>query len=179
VELATGSKPHVCRIMDFGHYKYELAKKAKQAKKKQHMIAVKEIKLRPRTGEHDYDFKLKHSREFLEEGDKVKFICQFRGREGLHREIGFHLLERIVQDLQDIAQVDVKAAAEGRHLVMTLTPGAKAKRQKPSKPSGASAHSPEPEVSSKAQEDSGESAPAQDQPVDPAIRRADHAEDEK
>jgi translation initiation factor IF-3 len=159
VELAAGSKPHVCRIMDFGHYMYEQAKKAKQAKKKQHTISVKEIKLRPRTGAHDYEFKLKHSREFLEHGDKVKFICQFRGREGLHREIGFQLLERIVADLEDIAEVDVKAAAEGRHLVMTLAPSVKVKK-KPSKPADAAATSPKKDAKTEVQDDTGEAAPA-------------------
>ncbi|MEW6235991.1 MAG: translation initiation factor IF-3 [Candidatus Omnitrophota bacterium] len=130
VEVSAKSKPHVCRIMDFGHYKYEQAKKVKEAKKKQKHIVVKEIKLRPRIDEHDYDFKLNHAMKFLEHGDKVRFILQFRGREMAHKELGRKVMDRIIEDLDDMALVEQSPKQEGRFMNMTLAPSLVKKKRK-------------------------------------------------
>lgn len=130
VEVSAKSKPHVCRIMDFGHYKYEQAKKVKEAKKKQKHIVVKEIKLRPRIDEHDYEFKLDHAIKFLEHGDKVRFILQFRGREMAHKELGREVMDRIIEDLDDMALVEQSPKQEGRFMNMTLAPSLVKKKRK-------------------------------------------------
>lgn len=122
VEVSAKSKPHVCRIMDYGQYKYQLAKKQKDAKKKQKQIVVKEIKLRPRIEQHDYDFKLNHAVKFLEHGDKVRFILQFRGREMAHKELGLKVMERLINDLSELASIEQKPRQEGRFMNMTLAP---------------------------------------------------------
>ena len=108
--------------MDYGNYKYERAKKQKEARKKQHQTEVKEVKLRPRISGHDYDFKLRHAKRFLLEGDKVKFVVMFRGRERSHTEFGFELLNRVIEELGPIANVEAKAQSEGRNLVMVMGP---------------------------------------------------------
>jgi translation initiation factor IF-3 len=125
VEVAPTAKPPVCRIMDFGKYKYELAKKAQESKKHQSVIVVKEIKLRPRTDEHDIQFKTNNIKRFLEEGNKVKVTVMFRGREMAHTTHGRAVLDRIVQDLQDGAIIESPPRMEGRNMTMLL--GAKAK----------------------------------------------------
>ena len=122
VEVSAKSKPHVCRIMDYGQYKYELAKKQKEAKKKQKQIVVKDIKMRPRIDNHDYDFKINHAVKFLEHGDKVRFIMQFRGREMAHKDLGRKVLDRVVDDLQDVGLIEQHPRMEGRVMNMTLTP---------------------------------------------------------
>lgn len=122
VEVGNKSKPHVCRIMDYGQYKYELAKKQKEARKKQAKIVVKEIKLRPRIDQHDYQFKLNNAVRFLEHGDKVRFILQFRGREMAHKELGMDVLQRVIADLEEHATVEQSPRQEGRFMNMTLTP---------------------------------------------------------
>jgi len=108
--------------MDYGKYKYELSKKAKSAKKKQHVIHLKEMRLRPKIEEHDYHFKLKHVQEFLEKGNKVKVFVEFRGREMTRQELGRKILERLEEDLKDLGIVEQKAKFEGRSLSMTFTP---------------------------------------------------------
>ncbi len=125
VEVAPTAKPPVCRIMDFGKYKYEIAKKAAESRKHQTVIVVKEIKLRPRTDEHDVNFKMNNIKRFLEDGNKVKVTVMFRGREMAHTDHGRSLLERIVTDLQNEAVVEQPPRMEGRN--MTLLLGAKAK----------------------------------------------------
>jgi len=120
VEVAPNANPPVCKIMDFGKYKYELSKKEKSSKKKQVTISVKEIRLRPKIEEHDYDFKMKHARKFLEAGNKVKATVLFRGRELAHKEFGRNLLERLKEDLADIAKVEREPLFEGRNMVMFL-----------------------------------------------------------
>ncbi len=125
VEVAPTAKPPVCRIMDFGKYKYEMAKKAAESRKHQTVIVVKEIKLRPRTDEHDVNFKLNNIKRFLEEGNKVKVTVMFRGREMAHIDHGRKVLERIVSELQNDAVVESSPRLEGRN--MTLLLGAKAK----------------------------------------------------
>jgi translation initiation factor IF-3 len=130
VEVATKSRPHVCRIMDYGQYKYEQAKRAKEAKKKQKQVVVKEIKLRPRTDTHDYEFKLRHAVEFLEEGNKVKVIMIFRGRENAHRDIGRRKIDRMTEDLSQHGEPDFEPRIEGRTMVITYSPRPEAIKKK-------------------------------------------------
>ncbi|MDT8446959.1 MAG: translation initiation factor IF-3 [bacterium] len=125
VEVAAKSDPPVCRIMDYGKFKYEASKKQHEAKKKQTVIKVKEIKLRPKTEEHDYLFKLKHAREFLEEGNKVKVTIQFRGREMAYQELGLTLIRRFTEDCQDLGQMESAPRAEGRTAHTILSPNKK------------------------------------------------------
>jgi len=125
VEVAPTAKPPVCRIMDFGKYKYEMAKKAAESRKHQTVIVVKEIKLRPRTDDHDVNFKMNNIKRFLEDGNKVKVTVMFRGREMAHIDHGRAVLERIVNELQNDAVIEQSPRLEGRN--MTLLLGAKAK----------------------------------------------------
>ncbi len=120
--VAPNANPPVCRMMDLGKYKYELKKKAKEAKKKQKIINVKELRLRPKIEEHDYQVKLKHAREFLEDGDKVKLVMRFRGREMSFLDTGKEVLDRFAADLADIAVVEKKPELEGRQMIMVLAP---------------------------------------------------------
>ncbi len=122
VEVAPNSHPPVCRIMDYGKFKYQQSKRAHEAKKKQKIIHVKEVKLRPNTDQHDYDFKLKNAFRFLESGDKVKVLVFFSGREIVHRENGQKLLVRVTETLEDIAVVEQEAKQEGRTLCMIFAP---------------------------------------------------------
>ena len=122
VEIAPQASPPVCRIMDYGKYKYEQSRKARKAKKKQHVTHLKEIKMRPKIEEHDYGFKMDHAREFLAARDKVKFTIMFRGREMAHQEIGRRLVDRIITDLTELATVETPARSEGRTLTMVVMP---------------------------------------------------------
>jgi translation initiation factor IF-3 len=116
VEVAANVRPPVCRIMDYGKYLYEQSKKDKAAKKKQHTVQLKEIRFRPKTEEHDYQFKLKHIRGFLTEGFKVKTAVVFRGRELVHKELGHKIIDRLTTDVADIAEVESPSKLEGRNL---------------------------------------------------------------
>lgn len=122
VEVSPTSRPPVCRVMDFGKYKYELSKKQKQSKKKQHTFQIKEVKFRPKTEEHDYQFKKKHAEEFLEKHYKVKFTLMFRGRELDHKEMGYKILDRLTKDLVHVGTVDRKPEFEGRLMIMYMSP---------------------------------------------------------
>ena len=122
VEVAPSARPPVCRIMDYGRFKYEESKKAKRAKAKQHQQRVKMIKFRPKTEEHDYNFKKKHILEVLQEGDKVKVVVMFRGREMAHVELGQRIVERLLNDLQEDALLDDDPRLEGRNLTLMLSP---------------------------------------------------------
>jgi translation initiation factor IF-3 len=122
VEVAPSAKPPVCRIMDYGKYKYLQSKKEHEARKKQTIINVKEMKLRPRTDEHDFQVKLKHIKRFLGEGDKVKVTCRFRGREMSFQNQGLALLKRIAEEVSEIAKVESNPKSEGRTIVMVLGP---------------------------------------------------------
>jgi translation initiation factor IF-3 len=122
VEVSPTARPPVCRIMDFGKYKYEQSKKQKESKKKQHSIQVKEVKFRPKTEEHDYQFKKRHAEEFLEKGHKVKITMMFRGRELDHRDLGMTMLARLEQDLVEVGNVERAAKFEGRLIVMYMAP---------------------------------------------------------
>jgi len=122
VEVAPEARPPVVRMMDYGKFKYEQARAAREAKKKQHTIQVKEVKFRPGIEEHDYEFKMRHARRFLEEGNKVKLTMMFRGRQVTHPELGLQVLERVTLALQDIAKVESHPSFEGRQMFMVLAP---------------------------------------------------------
>ena len=122
VEVAPNSDPPVCRVMDYSKFKYQQSKRAQEAKKKQKIIHVKEVKFRPNTDQHDYDFKLKNALRFLGAGDKVKILVFFRGREIVHRENGQKLLARVKETLGDMAVVEQEAKQEGKTLCMIFAP---------------------------------------------------------
>jgi translation initiation factor IF-3 len=122
VEVAPTARPPVCRIMDYGKYKYEQAKKAKESKKKQHTVSFKEMRYRPKIDQHDFDFKTRHVRQFLEEGNKVRCFVLFRGRERARTEFGARVLDRVAEELKDVANVEVRPVLEGRSMNMILTP---------------------------------------------------------
>ncbi len=122
VEVSPNAEPPVCRIMDFGKFRFENSKKNQASKKKQKKTQVKEIKFRPRTEEGDYQVKLRKLRIFLENGDKTKVTMRFRGREFAHQELGMQLLKRVVADLEEIANVEQMPGMEGRQMVMLLGP---------------------------------------------------------
>lgn len=122
VEVAAASDPPVCRIMDYGKFKYEQQKKKADARKRQSVIQIKEIKVRPKTDDHDYETKLRHIRRFLEDGDRCKVTVFFRGREIIHKDRGTAILERMLQDLADVAKLEQEPRAEGRTLQMLLVP---------------------------------------------------------
>ncbi|MFQ5442632.1 MAG: translation initiation factor IF-3 [Thermodesulfobacteriota bacterium] len=122
VEVSAQATPPVCRVMDYGKYKYESSKKAKEAKKKQTIIRLKEVKLRPKTEEHDLQFKLRSAKKFLQGGDKVKVTIRFRGREITHKELGMKILKRIADELKDTATVESSPRLEGRTMTMLMAP---------------------------------------------------------
>jgi len=122
VEVAPNANPPVCRIMDYGKHKYKASKKAHEAKKKQKIIHLKEVKFRPNTDIHDFDFKLRNVQRFLENGDKAKVVIFFKGREIVHREFGMRVLERVAAATEETAVIEQQAKQEGRTLVMILAP---------------------------------------------------------
>lgn len=121
VEVSPLAEPPVCKLMDFGKYKYEAQKKASEARKKQKVIEIKEIKVRPTINSADYDVKMRSMRRFLEEGDKVKVTLRFRGREMVHQELGMKVLERVRDDLAEIAKVEQMPKLEGRQMTMVIS----------------------------------------------------------
>jgi translation initiation factor IF-3 len=139
VEVAANAEPPVCRIIDYGKFQYEAKKKANEAKKKQVTITVKEVKFRPSTDEHDYDYRMKHAREWLQDGDKVKATIWFRGREMTHRELGARILEKLEKDLADVGEVEARPRMEGNQMFIVVAP----KRSK------GGAHKPEQEPEEK------------------------------
>jgi len=122
VEVAPDARPPVVKLMDHGKYKYEQARAAREARKKQHTIQVKEVKFRPGIEEHDYEFKTRHARRFLEEGNKVRLTMMFRGRQITHSELGLEVLERLKEDLSDIGKVESPPSFEGRVMFMVMAP---------------------------------------------------------
>ncbi len=122
VEVAANAEPPVCKIMDYGKFKFEQSKKKQEAKRNATVVQVKEIKVRPKTDEHDYQTKLKHIRRFLEDGDRCKVTVFFRGREIVHKDRGQVMLERVVEETKDIAKVEQPPSSEGRTLHMLLVP---------------------------------------------------------
>lgn len=127
VEVAPNANPPVCRIMDFGKFMYEKKRKEKEAKKKQHVIVIKEMRFRPHTDDHDYDFKVRHARKFLQEGNKVKAVVQFRGRDIIYSDQGEVLLKRFIEDLSDVSKVEQAPTLEGKRMNLMLTPDGKVK----------------------------------------------------
>lgn len=126
VEIAPTASPPVCRLMDYGKFKYQEQKRKQEARAKQKTIQVKEVKFRPGTDEGDYQVKLRNLRRFIEEGDKAKVTLRFRGREMAHQELGMRVLERIRDDLEELCQVEAMPKLEGRQMVMVLAPRKKA-----------------------------------------------------
>jgi translation initiation factor IF-3 len=122
VEVAPNADPPVCKILDFGKFKYEEQKKKNEARKKQKIIEVKEIKLRPGIDDHDYDVKMRSMQKFIEEGDKVKVTLRFRGREMAHQDLGLQVLIRVRDDLEAVAKVEQMPRLEGRQMVMVMSP---------------------------------------------------------
>ncbi|HWV57764.1 MAG TPA: translation initiation factor IF-3 [Longimicrobiales bacterium] len=122
VEVAPHAHPPVVRIMDYGKFKYEEARKARSARKKQHQIQIKEVKFRPGIEEHDFEFKVRHARRFLEEGNKVKATMMFRGRQMAHPELGREVLERVAEVLEEVGKVESQPSLEGRNMTMVLAP---------------------------------------------------------
>ena len=122
VEIVPTAEPPVCKIINYGKYKFDIQKKSKEAKKKQKLVQLKEIKMRPQISIHDYNFKMKHIREFLDEGNKVKITIMFRGREMAHTEFGYDLINKIIQDLENEAATEKPAKLEGKNLSAVLNP---------------------------------------------------------
>jgi translation initiation factor IF-3 len=122
VEVAANADPPVCKILDFGKFKYEEQKRKNEARKKQKVIEVKEIKLRPGIDDHDYDVKMRSMRSFIDEGDKVKITMRFRGRELAHQELGMNVLMRVKDDLDPVAKVEQYPRMEGRQMTMVMSP---------------------------------------------------------
>ena len=122
VEISPNAEPPVCKILDYGKYKYEMQKKAAEARKKQKVIDVKEIKLRPTIEEHDYAVKMRSARRFIEEGDKVKVTLRFRGREMAHLDLGMKVMNRFREELSDIAKIESEPKMEGKQAMMLLSP---------------------------------------------------------
>ena len=150
VEVAPNANPPVCRIMDYGKHKYKASKKAHEAKKKQKVIHLKEVKFRPNTDQHDFDFKLRNVKRFLDNGDKAKVVIFFKGREIVHREFGMRVLERVAEATEEDAVIEQQAKQEGRTLVMILAPkntktkkGGSVKAQAAPEPAVASTDEPE------------------------------------
>ena len=122
VEVSPNTDPPVCKILDYGKFKYEAQKKKNEAKKKQKTIEVKEIKLRPNIDEHDYQVKMRNVQKFLDEGDKVKVTMRFRGREMAHQELGVNVLNRVRDDTEDVAKIEAFPKLEGRQMIMVIAP---------------------------------------------------------
>ena len=122
VEVSPNTDPPVCKILDYGKFKYEAQKKKNEAKKKQKIIEVKEIKLRPNIDEHDYQVKMRNVQKFLDEGDKVKVTMRFRGREMAHQELGVNVLNRVRDDTENVAKIEAFPKLEGRQMIMVIAP---------------------------------------------------------
>jgi translation initiation factor IF-3 len=176
VEVAATADPPVCRIIDFGKFQYETKKKQNEAKKKQVIITVKEVKFRPGTDEHDYNFKMKHARDFLGEGDKVKATIFFRGREITHRELGSQLLAKLEQDLAEVGDVEQRPRMEGNQMFLvfapkkhkTAKPIAPRPQQQPSGQPQPGVPAPQPQAPAAQPQDGQSAPPTTDQQTQPA-----------
>ena len=122
VEIVPNANPPVCKILDYGKFRFNEQKKAAEARKKQKIVEIKEIKLRPGIDDHDYETKMKAVRRFFDEGDKVKFVLRFRGREMAHQELGFRVLERVKAETATFAKIELEPSMEGRQMIMVLAP---------------------------------------------------------
>ena len=150
VEVSPMAKPPVCKIMDYGKFKYLEKKKQNEAKKKQVVVQLKEVKLRPRTEEHDYDVKLKKVREFLEEANKARITVMFRGREMSHKELGQKVLQRVIEDLREMAVIEAAPRVEGRQMFMILAPNPRMLQAQRDRARAAQAAAPPPSPSAPA-----------------------------
>ena len=137
VEISPTSRPPVCRIMDYGKYRYELSKKEKVSKRNASTTKVKEIQLHPSVGDHDYEVKMRHMREFLEDGHRVKVSLYFRGRENAHKELGFQLMTRVLADLHEIGIVEQAPKLLGKNILMVIMPNPKARQSVKANPAAA------------------------------------------
>ena len=152
VEVAPQSVPPVCRLLDYGKYKYEQAKKEQQAKKTQKLSTLREVRLRPKIGVHDFEFKARTARKLLTEGDKVKITLMFRGREATHPELGWKILQRMVDSLKDIAYLERQPVREGRRMNIIIAPGTpKTKAKEETKPKTSEEKKEEPKEAQHAQ----------------------------
>jgi len=170
VEVAPNAEPPVCKIIDYGKFQYLAKKKANEAKKKQVVITVKEVKFRPGTDEHDYSYRMKHAREWLTEGDKVKATIWFRGREMTHRELGARILEKLEKDLADLSEVEMRPRMEGNQMFTIFGPKRHkggAKPDRPAQPQGAGATAPKSQGAPKTQ-GAPAGAPSDQAPASPA-----------
>jgi translation initiation factor IF-3 len=131
VEISPGASPPVCKIINYGKFRYDQTKREKESKKSQHQVKIKEVKLKPNIDDHDFETKVRHARDFIVKGNKVKVSCVFRGREMAHPEIGQRLIEKFGDDLADIASVESAAKMFGRMLTVVLAPGARKKKEEP------------------------------------------------
>ena len=122
IEIATNANPPVCKIMDMGKYKYDAQKKANIAKKKQKIVSLKEIKMRPVTETHDYEFKVKNAKKFISKGDKVKFTIRFKGRELQHSHLGSELMTKIKEDMKEVGKVELHPKFDGKQMIMVIQP---------------------------------------------------------
>jgi translation initiation factor IF-3 len=138
VEVAPDARPPVCRLMDYGKYKYDQSVREREARKKSTRTVIKEVKFRPKTDDHDYGWKARRVEEFLSDGDKVKVTMMFRGREVTHPELGERILHRLAEDVQEIAIVEVPPKLEGRNMTMQLAPAKRRSKQAPSEPAAPS-----------------------------------------
>ena len=137
VEISAAAQPPVCKIMDYGKFRYQQSKRQHEARKRQHHVVVKEVKFRPNVNEHDYQFKKNHVARFLNEGDKVKVTIWFRGREIAHSEIGRQVLQRLIQDISDLGTVENRGRLEGHTLTAILAPKKQAQHSRPQSSSAA------------------------------------------
>lgn len=158
VEVAPNAQPPVCRITDYGKYQYEQKKKAHEAKKKQVTITVKEIKFRPGTDDHDYKYRVKHAREWLEDGDKVRATIWFRGREMAHRDLGARILQRVEEDLADIGEVEQRPKMEGNQMFLIIAPK-RGKQSKSEKQENKQASASQPTAAAPKEETADKSQP--------------------
>jgi translation initiation factor IF-3 len=144
VEISGGSSPPVCKIINYGKFRYDQTKREKESKKAQHQVKIKEIKVKPNIDNHDLEIKIKHAREFIAKGNKVKVTCMFRGREMAHPELGEKLLRKVCEDLEDIATVESPSKLFGRTLIVVMAPGGKKKKEgnKPDSPAEGAAQQP-------------------------------------
>jgi len=130
IEIVPNAQPPVCKIMEYGKYQYDQTKKEKIQRKHQHVSQVKELRFHPHTDTHDFDFKMRHARHFIEQGHKVKAVVQFRGRQLAYKEHGTELLKRVEEQLSDIAKVEMQTKLEGSHMIMIFIPDKAAKKKK-------------------------------------------------
>jgi translation initiation factor IF-3 len=165
VEVAPMANPPVCRIMDYGKFRYEESQKAKESRKKTVQVSIKEVKFRPKIGKGDFDTKVRHMHDFLEDGHKVKVTLQFRGREMAHPELGSKILDAVIEQLGPIAKVEAYARLEGRNMTMVIAPEKKVAPKKADKPDKAPASPADADADADAQ--TAETAPVEaEQPAD-------------